>query len=280
MKGMVFMSIKIGHASIDENGRISGGKAGDQTGKEVCVRTWYSKPWNVMLICKDKELAKQAARYMKAICNDNDFGYDQNQRTTGYFAIVNANGVVEKAKISEFDCSSLVSSCYRLAGLDISYQCTTRTLRNALLKTGKFVSYTDSSHLNTDEYAEIGAIYLAEGQHVVMALENGSKAGKTTTTNSSTSTKSSANKPSYKVNNIYTLQVELNVRTDAGTDKTAKKHSQLTADGQRHDVDKDGALDKGTKVTCQAIKNIGNDIWIKIPSGWIAAYYRGNVYVK
>ena len=30
--------IKIGHASIDENGKITGGKAGDQTGKEVCIR--------------------------------------------------------------------------------------------------------------------------------------------------------------------------------------------------------------------------------------------------
>lgn len=29
------MSVKIGSARIDENGRARGGKAGDQTGKEV-----------------------------------------------------------------------------------------------------------------------------------------------------------------------------------------------------------------------------------------------------
>ena len=28
------MSIRIGHASIDENGKVSGGKAGDSTKKE------------------------------------------------------------------------------------------------------------------------------------------------------------------------------------------------------------------------------------------------------
>lgn len=40
---------KIAHASIDENGRASGGKAGDQTGKETCVRSYYDKPWDFYL---------------------------------------------------------------------------------------------------------------------------------------------------------------------------------------------------------------------------------------
>ena len=35
------MSVKIGHASIDENNKASGGKSGDQTGKEICIRNWY-----------------------------------------------------------------------------------------------------------------------------------------------------------------------------------------------------------------------------------------------
>lgn len=86
--------------------------------------------------------------------------------------------------------------------------------------------------------------------------------------------------PSYQVGKVYTLQVELKVRTGAGTGCATKSYSQLTADGQRHDKDKDGCLDAGTKVTCQAIKNVGSDIWIKVPSGWIAAYYQGEIYVK
>lgn len=88
------------------------------------------------------------------------------------------------------------------------------------------------------------------------------------------------NTPSYTAGHEYTLQVELKVRTGPGTNYSAKKHSQLTADGQKHDKDNDGCLDAGTVVTCQEVRNVGNDIWMKAPSGWMAAYYDGKVYIK
>lgn len=166
------MSIKIGHASIDENGKISGGKTGDQTGKEICVRDWYSKPWNIYLECTDEKLADRAAHIMECICYDNNYGYDQGQRLTGYNAIVANNGRVHGAS-GEFDCSSLVSACYKLAGLNISQSCTTRNLRAALLASGKFKAYMDKKYLTSDTYAKRGGIYLKEGSHVVMALEDG-----------------------------------------------------------------------------------------------------------
>lgn len=277
------MAVKIGHASIDERGRISGGVAGDQTGREVCTRAWYNKPWNVMLICTDPVVAKKAADYMLAICNDDSFGYDQGQRTTGYLAIINANGQVSRATPSEFDCSSLVASCYKLAGLNVNVNCTTRNLRAALLATGKFKAYTDSAHLSTDAYATVGAVYLKEGSHVVMALENGSKAGTTkpsTPAPAPTPKPPVSSAPSYTPGNVYTLQVELKVRTGAGTGNSAKTHNQLTTDGKKHDKDRDGALDVGTKVTCKQVKKIGSDIWILAPSGWMAAYYNGKTYIK
>lgn len=37
------------HASIDENGTVVGKTPGDQTGKEICVRSYYNHPWNVVL---------------------------------------------------------------------------------------------------------------------------------------------------------------------------------------------------------------------------------------
>lgn len=167
------MAIKIGHASIDENGKISGGKAGDQTGKEICIRNWYNKPWNIYLECTDKTMANKAANIMEQICKDNNFGYDQSQRLTGYNAIIQ-NGCKVKGAKGEFDCSSLVSACYKLAGLNISPSCTTRNLRVELIKTGKFKMYADLPHLTSDKYAKRGGIYLKEGSHVVMALEDGS----------------------------------------------------------------------------------------------------------
>lgn len=33
------------HAGSNENGRTTGGKSGDQTGKEFCIRSYYNFPW-------------------------------------------------------------------------------------------------------------------------------------------------------------------------------------------------------------------------------------------
>lgn len=40
---------QIVHASINENNGTTGGKSGDQTGKEICIRSYYNKPWNCIL---------------------------------------------------------------------------------------------------------------------------------------------------------------------------------------------------------------------------------------
>ena len=40
---------QIVHASINENGRAKGGKVGDQTGREICVRSYYNYPWDCVL---------------------------------------------------------------------------------------------------------------------------------------------------------------------------------------------------------------------------------------
>lgn len=40
---------KLAQASIDENGRATGGKGGDQTGNETNIRNYYNYPWNCYL---------------------------------------------------------------------------------------------------------------------------------------------------------------------------------------------------------------------------------------
>ena len=44
---------QIVHASINENGKVTGGTQGDQTGKEICTRSYYNKPWNSVLRYKE-----------------------------------------------------------------------------------------------------------------------------------------------------------------------------------------------------------------------------------
>lgn len=167
------MAIKIGHASIDERGDIYGGKVGDQTGKEICIRDWYNKNWDYYIECKDPAIAEKASQYMEQICNNSSYGYDQYQRFTGYDSIKANGGKVAGGK-GEFDCSSLVASCYALAGVNFPdlRSIYTGNMKSNFEKTGLFNFYNDRDHRFSDKYATRGGIYLNIGSHVVMALGN------------------------------------------------------------------------------------------------------------
>lgn len=84
----------------------------------------------------------------------------------------------------------------------------------------------------------------------------------------------------YTVGKVYRLQVDkLAVRIGAGTSKIRKIYSQLTKNAQQNAYST-GYLKKGTAVSCLETKKVGNDIWMRIPSGWVAAYYKGKYYIK
>ena len=85
--------------------------------------------------------------------------------------------------------------------------------------------------------------------------------------------------PTYKNGNTYTLIADcLNVRTGAGTNYRTKKKGELTHDGQKH-ANANGQLRKGTRVTCNGSKVVNGNVWMKIPSGWVCAYYQGKKYI-
>ena len=87
-------------------------------------------------------------------------------------------------------------------------------------------------------------------------------------------------KDPYEVGKAYTLQVELNVRKGPGTKYGKLKYSDLSSADKKKDKDKDGALDKGSRVKCKAVKKSGKDYWIQCSSGWLAAQYNGKTYIK
>lgn len=101
-------------------------------------------------------------------------------------------------------------------------------------------------------------------------------------------TKPSQTKPTssvsynYTVNNTYTLQEDMKVRTGAGTIYAQKRYNALTADGKKNAYRQTYAvLKKGTKVTAlRVIKNSNTDIWLQIPSGYVCAVSGNNVYIK
>jgi hypothetical protein len=233
------MAVKIGHARQDENGNARGGQPGDQTGKEILIQNWYNRDggWGVYLECKDDSLADKFASFMEQICNNDNFGYDQDDRKTGYYAIV-AAGSIAGAEASEFDCSSLVYACILLSGITVPLG-STHSMEKTLLATGMFTAYHDAAHLTSADYAKRGGIYLAAGSHVAMVLSNGPKAGQTVSSTSEqiTDKKTSGSNPKRirqapGVEAPYILVVK-NVRLRTGP---GKKYASI------------GYLPKGLKV--------------------------------
>ena len=71
------MALLIGAACSNENTEITGGKAGDQTGREVRINTFYDgQVWQIIFRCKDKAKAKLIGQYMKDACLNDNIGYD------------------------------------------------------------------------------------------------------------------------------------------------------------------------------------------------------------
>ena len=172
------MGVWIGHASKDENGNGRNGVAGDQTGKEVCIRAWYNKPWDTLIRFKDPQKAKLVADCIEMACNNNFVGYDMNQRNGLLNLARKYNYNVSKVTVPcETDCSALVSVACMYAGipesvLTLNGNCaTTRTLKNCLKSTGEVDIYTTSPYLTKTDRLKRGDILLRQGSHVVVVVK-------------------------------------------------------------------------------------------------------------
>ena len=174
------MAVRIGHASIDENGRASGGTAGDQNGKELCARDWYAKGWNVLLRPVRADLAEKSAAAMEAACRNELIGYDQYGRNTLYEQAKAVNFLLDAVKKAcECDCSSLVHVCAIAGGANLTYGSngyTTRTMVAAFVASGDYIKLTGSEYLTSDKLLKRGDILVKEGSHTVMVLGNGTGA--------------------------------------------------------------------------------------------------------
>lgn len=89
------------------------------------------------------------------------------------------------------------------------------------------------------------------------------------------------NKVSFEKGKNYTLNTNLNVRYGAGVGYAKKLRTELTKDGMANALNQQYAcLKSGTTVTALEIKKISdNEVWAKIPSGWISLMYAGEIYV-
>lgn len=53
------------HASGNEFGSATGGKSGDQTGGEICTRSYWNFPWNYVLRCNESEASVPTSNPVK-----------------------------------------------------------------------------------------------------------------------------------------------------------------------------------------------------------------------
>lgn len=219
------MSVLIGHSSIDENGKAYNGKAGDQTKKEVCTRSWYNKSWDVVIRPKDAAMAEKMAIACEQACANDKIGYDQYQRNTLYTQALKVDFDLSKITTAcECDCSSLMCICAIAAGIPAGAlyisgnMRTTRNMRSAFKNTGKFEILTDSKYLTSDAYLKRGDILVNEGSHTVMVLSNGSKVGSTGTITPVVPTQPTENKEFVgKGIGTAVAQSHMNVRTGPKT---------------------------------------------------------------
>lgn len=133
--------IYIGSARIGENGKTTGGKAGDQkqtstdfdTTGEVSEQIMYnhSKGWKVFRPITVAH-ANLLAEKMRNACNNPNIGYDQSNRLSIIKKGTNATSACE------CDCSSLVRLCIlESTGLDVG-NFTTANEKSVLAKCGLF----------------------------------------------------------------------------------------------------------------------------------------------
>lgn len=220
------MSIKVGSARIDENGKLSGGAAGDQTGSEVSTQNYYmhSKGW-FLLRPKDVSDANAIAKAMQSACDNDNIGYDQGNRLDVISKLAKYGSMAAIAEKTEADCSSLVRGCCIEAGFDPG-NFNTANEAACLEKTGKFekrVSVTSSTSLYN------GDVLVTKSKgHTVVVVSGNLRGGNTAWNTEGTSNNKgnalirkmqSAKSKDNSLAGTYKTTTNLNLRYGPGKDK-------------------------------------------------------------
>lgn len=176
---------KISNSGHDERNRYHGGKAGDQTGTEWYIRSWYNRPWNVVIRFADIKIAYMIATLSIYAAQNNRVGYDQYQRTTYWTALKRAGYDPRKiTSACEDDCSagvlSNVKAALILTGHEswasrINVNGYTGNMRQIIRNCGaRVLTYTDASHCKGTHYLRPGDILLNTSAHTAVNLGWGS----------------------------------------------------------------------------------------------------------
>lgn len=240
--------VQIGSARLNESGKTTGGKAGDQTAREVSTQAWYLhiKGW-IVLRAKDPAVREKIAYAMAAACANEHIGYCQSHRTGATLAA--APYGYDPACIqqdTETDCSELVRLCCLYAGIKVP-SFNTASEKTVLEKTGHFTVYTDGEHCNGPERLLRGDILVTRTKgHTVAVLSDGAAAAQErAAVPAAQPTKATKAEPAKAYNKAlagtYRTTAALHLRAGAG-----KSKASMTV------------LPKGTAVKCYGYYTVTN----------------------
>lgn len=175
----------ISNSGSDERGKYNSGSAGDQTGKEWQLRSWYSRPWtHVFRYEKDPAVGQTLCNLGCAAALNDNIGYDQYQRTTYWTQLQKVGYDPSKITVKcEEDCSAGTAANVKAAGYllgikalqNVSANMTSRNTVENLTKAG-FTVLTDNKYLKNGDYLLPGDILLYVNHHVAMNVTKGKKA--------------------------------------------------------------------------------------------------------
>jgi flagellum-specific peptidoglycan hydrolase FlgJ len=263
----------ISNSGSDEHGKHSGGRAGDQTGKEWRMRSWYNHPWDCVLRYPDQNVAlKIALLSIDAALNDK-IGYDQSQNRTYRKQLKAAGWEPSKVTVAcEADCSKGVCANITATGYLLGIKALQdlpdtygRKLRKALVKAG-FKELTDSKYLKSGSYLLPGDILIYESCHTAANVTIGAKAKSSwkpnvrttpaSTHNDNDNASAAAEYKNEKYRGAWVVKAHggLNMRTNAGT---GNKIIQTIPDG--------------ATVQCYGYYNKSSD------TPWLYVVYKGRV---
>lgn len=175
----------ISNSGHDENGRYSGGQAGDQTGGEWSIQPWYNRPWSCVLRHPVAEVREAIARNAEKAARNDLIGYNQDDRLSYY----------EHLKASDWDPSQVTVPCAadcsagvtanviaaghqtgrgELAALDPDTY--TGNMRQRFRAAG-FSVLTDDKYLTSPDFLKRGDILLYDGHHTATNLTDGERSG-------------------------------------------------------------------------------------------------------
>lgn len=164
----------ISNSGSDEKGGIKGGKAGDQNGREWCLKKWYSRPWNYILRWPDPDVGTLIAQLAIDGALNDKIGYDQYQRDTFWREVKKVGYFPAKiATACEEDCTAGVNGVIHCAGylLDIKAM---QSIPATGIRSSNMLSYyqkagfqvlTASKYLSSGNYLLPGDILLYKNHH-------------------------------------------------------------------------------------------------------------------